>query len=417
MQWSPQQDNALNAVSEWLADPSRQVFRLFGFAGTGKTTLAKHLGNSHSGLVQYAAFTGKAALVLRHKGCADASTIHSLLYLPAPKSRLQLHELQAKLAATEGRVPDPKEVRELERAIDDERERLRQPAFSIKEDPLLTPRGRISLIVVDEVSMVDERLGRDLLSTGVKILVLGDPAQLPPVAGGGFFTNVAPDFLLTEVHRQALDSPVLKLATIIRKGEQLKCGTYGDSMVCERGGISPEDYAAADQVLVGYNATRRGANRRLREMAGYEGQLPMPGERLVCLRNDNDAYKRLLNGSLWSVIRSEDRMTDDTFDLVVESLDEAVSQHGLGRRVRTECHKYTFMGTEQPEWHDLLRSGEQGDYRINEFDFGYALTVHKAQGSQWDSVVVIDEWSRADRKKWLYTAITRAAERVVVVQQ
>src|ERR1041385_1883895 len=83
--FSPQQDAALKAVAEWLkAKPGRGqtplVFRLFGYAGTGKTTLARHIAEGVDGKVLCAAFTGKAALVMRSKGCEGASTIHSLIY-------------------------------------------------------------------------------------------------------------------------------------------------------------------------------------------------------------------------------------------------------------------------------------------------------------------------------------------------
>ena len=445
MNWSPQQADALDAVGRWLRDPSMQVFRLFGFAGTGKTTLARHLGDSHGGLVHYASFTGKAALVLRKKGCAEATTIHSFLYTPSPKSRERLRELEAEHATltpdarkSDGGIdfgkmlqpgtPEYDKWTVLDNEIAAERERLRQPAFAMRLDPLLTKRGRVELIVIDEVSMVDSRLGQDLLSTGAKVLVLGDPAQLPPVSGGGFFTNAEPDVLLTEVHRQALDSPVLALATRVREGERLEDGAYGESRVCPRAVLDPEDYANVEQLLVGFNATRRGANKRLRGMAGFSGVLPQPGERLVCLRNDHSPAKRLLNGSLWTVVEAADAPNRDEFPLMVESLDEALP-NGDGRRVEALCHKYTFMETPQPEFDSLRYCGCDRDgierpecamrcagSLVNEFDFGYALTVHKAQGSQWNSVAIIDEWNMADKKRWLYTAITRAAERVTVAR-
>lgn len=422
MKWSPQQDAALRAVGDWLADASApQVFRLFGYAGTGKTTLAKHLAEQHNGHVHFAAFTGKAALVLRRKGCGEATTIHSLLYLPSPKSKESLIALQQELAAA---APDDHDERtRLARAIAEEQERLRQPAFSVRPDPLLLPNGKhINLIVVDEVSMVDERVGRDLESTGARILVLGDPAQLPPVHGGGYFTEHAPDVLLTEVHRQALDSPVLALATRVREGARLTPGQYGDSRVCDRGDLSPDEYASTQQLLVGYNKTRTAANRRLRQMAGISGALPNAGEKLVCLRNDHAPNRRLLNGSLWEVVSAADNPGRDDFKLCVRSLDEETN-----REVDTLCHKYTFMGSAQPDWQDLRYCEcALNDYelpecargcrspRINEFDFGYALTVHKSQGSQWDDVIVINEWNGSDRTRWLYTAISRAAERITV---
>ena len=69
--------------------------------------------------------------------------------------------------------------------------------------------------------MVDEELGRDLLSFGKPVLVLGDPAQLPPVKGGGFFTEAEPDIMLTEVHRQAADNPIIRMSMVVREGGRL----------------------------------------------------------------------------------------------------------------------------------------------------------------------------------------------------
>ena len=140
MSWSPQQDAALKAVAEWLRRGDRPVFRLFGYAGTGKTTLAKHIAEDVDGEVAFGAYTGKAALVLRSKGCPDASTIHSMIY----RSR----------ESDEG-----------------------GPQFVLNRQ---SPAAKADLIIIDECSMVDEELGRDLLSFGQPVLVLGDPAQLPP---------------------------------------------------------------------------------------------------------------------------------------------------------------------------------------------------------------------------------------------
>ena len=256
MDWSAQQDKALSAVARWIGEPGGpQVFRLFGYAGTGKTTLARHVAENVDGEVQFAAFTGKAALVLREKGCGEARTIHSLIYRP--------------------------------KDLDSE-----EPSFVLNED---SPASRASLIVIDECSMVDEELGRDLLSFGKKVLVLGDPAQLPPVKGGGFFTEQAPDVMLTEVHRQAADNPIVRLSMLVRAGERLAPGDHGAMRVIPREKIDAEQVKAADQVLVGLNKTRRAYNRRLRELFGFKEILPEVGEKLVCLRNDK--AKGLLNGA------------------------------------------------------------------------------------------------------------------------
>src|SRR3954453_15882830 len=184
MQLSPQQDDALQAVSRWMKAGRPQVFRLFGYAGTGKTTLARQIAEAVDGDVLFAAFTGKAAQVMRNKGCANARTIHSLIYRPR------------------GEKPEA-ETGEM------------QPAFSLNRASAV---GKAKLIVVDECSMVDEALGRDLLSFGTPVLVLGDPGQLPPISGGGYFTNAEPDVVLTEVHRQARDNPIVQLAQTVREG-------------------------------------------------------------------------------------------------------------------------------------------------------------------------------------------------------
>src|SRR6185295_7452038 len=228
--FTPHQDAALKAVGAWLKDgPGERgtppLFRLFGYAGTGKTTLARHLAAHIDGEVKYAAFTGKAALVMRRKGCAGASTIHSLIY-------------RARESGEE------------------------TPTFELWHD---APASKAKLIVIDECSMVDAELGRDLMSFGVPLLVLGDPAQLPPIQGGGFFTEVEPDAMLTEVHRQAEDNPIIRLSMDIRAGLELEPGRYGESAIVMRNDLDPQRVVEADQVLVGRNATRRSYNMRMRQ--------------------------------------------------------------------------------------------------------------------------------------------------------
>ena len=203
--FTPHQDSALKAVADWLkAKPGRNgtppVFRLFGYAGTGKTTLARHIAEGVDGEVKFAAFTGKAALVMRNKGCDNASTIHSLIY-------------RARESGVE------------------------QPSFELWDD---APASKAKLIVIDECSMVDAELGRDLMSFECPLLVLGDPAQLPPIQGGGFFTDCEPDVMLTEVHRQAQDDPIIRMSMDVREGRELDIGRYGESQVVSRNELDPD---------------------------------------------------------------------------------------------------------------------------------------------------------------------------------
>ncbi|MBD8893780.1 ATP-dependent DNA helicase [Roseibium litorale] len=373
MAWSPEQEKALSETSRWLKRGDKQVFRLFGFAGTGKTTLARHLAEGIDGDVCFGAFTGKAAHVLRQKGCEDAGTIHSLIYRPR----------------------STKEEEEVDDDSDDN-----GPQFAIKRD---SAAATASLIVIDECSMVDEDLGKDLLSFGTPVLVLGDPAQLPPVKGGGYFTEAEPDVMLTEVHRQAQDNPIVRMSMTIREGGTLDYGTFGESQVISRRDIDKERILSADQVLVGTNKTRRLYNGRIRELKGFSTPMPAVGDKLVCLRNDKT--KGLLNGGLWSVKQLRPpRGNTLRFDVTPE--DEA-GKHTVKVRVLPAMFE---DGAEAIPY--AIRR------KADEFDYGYALTVHKAQGSQWDDVVLFDEsWAfREHRDRWLYTAVTRAAERITVVR-
>ncbi len=369
MPWSPQQDDALKAVDRWLKAGAPQVFRLFGYAGTGKTTLARHLAEHVDGDVLFAAFTGKAAQVLRARGCDGARTIHSLIYRPRGE------------------------------AADEETGEV-SPTFSLNRR---SAAADAALIVIDECSMVDEELGRDLLSFGAPVLVLGDPEQLPPVSGGGFFTEAEPDILLTEVHRQARENPIIALSMTIREGGSISEGRYGESRVIGRADIDSDTVMAADQVLVGRNRTRRLYNRRLRELKGFEGPLPAAGDKLVCLRNDTK--KGLLNGGLWTVSHAAAKRGRQ-LSLIVRPEEEGFSKGSTKVKVLAAA----FEGGPEPPW--TVRRN------YDEFDYGYALTVHKAQGSQWDDVVLFDESFafREARRRWLYTAITRAAERITVVR-
>ena len=362
--FTPHQDAALSAASNWLkgARGRSSIFRLFGYAGTGKTTLVKHIAEGVDGKVLFAAFTGKAACVMRSKGCYSASTIHSLIY----KARESGEET---------------------------------PSFELWND---APASKAKLIIIDECSMVDAELARDLMSFGVPLLVLGDPAQLPPIHGGGFFTDAKPDAMLTEVHRQAQDDPIVRLSMEIRAGNPLTQGQYGETQVVRRDALDPKRVLDADQVLVGRNVTRRAYNTRLRERRGFTDALPMTGDKLVCLRNNR--RKGLFNGGLW-MVKESPKARRQIIRMRLKP-DEDLGERLIKVSVRPEC----FTGTiEEFDWPRRKA--------YDEFDFGYVLTVHKAQGSQWDDVVLFDESAAFpdNRDRWLYTGVTRAAKRLTIV--
>lgn len=369
------------------------LFLTDGFVATHNTTLAKHLAEQSDGATLFCAYTGKAAYVLRQKGC-EAFTIHQLIYQAKDKSQAKLRELEAELADTD----DAEKIAKLEELIAIEHKKLNSPNFVLNPD---SPVKTANLVVVDECSMVNQQMAEDLLSFGTKVLVLGDPAQLPPVYGAGWFIKGDADFMLTEIHRQAKDNPIIGLATRIRNREDIE--PDGDMIVSPKS-ITPEIALSYDQILVGRNIKRKAINRRVRTLLGFGRDIPMEGDKLVCLRNDHEVG--LLNGSLWKVDSCFDA-GDDFLDLIVKD-----PEYDAGY-VAVQAHRHYFMSDSDkpiPYW---IRKEAQ------EFDYGYALTVHKSQGSAWDSVLIFDESSAfgKDRYKWLYTAVTRAAKKVTVVLQ
>src|SRR6478672_3148154 len=304
--FTPHQDAALTAAANWLkgARGRASIFRLFGYAGTGKTTLVKHIAEGVDGKVLFAAFTGKAACVMRSKGCHSASTIHSLIY-------------RARESGEE------------------------TPSFELWND---APASKAKLIIIDECSMVDAELARDLMSFGVPLLVLGDPAQLQPIKGGGFFTSTKPDAMLTEVHRQAQDDPIVRLSMMIRAGNSLQEGHYGESAVVCREAVDPARVIGADQILVGRNATRRAYNARLRERRGFADALPMAGDKLVCLRNNR--RKGLFNGGLW-VVSERPKARRQIIRMRLKP-DEDLADRTIKVSVRPECCTHLAFGLGSP---------------------------------------------------------------------
>lgn len=358
MELSTTQARALDSVVDWYTKRKQhqQVFSIFGYAGTGKTTLAKQIADACGCNVEFAAFTGKAAYVLSQKGCKPSSTIHQLIYRPITRPG--------------GKV---------EFVLDDE---------SLLYDA--------DLLILDEVSMVGEDLGTDLLSFGKPVLVLGDPAQLPPIHGAGFFDTKEPDIMLTEIHRQAEGNPIIRMATEVRHGKVLNPNDdWGDSSIISE--LSNEVALGADQIIVGKNVTRQRSNARMRQLLGFEGTIPLPEEKLICLKNNHKLG--LLNGSMWTVVSAKKSGAFYLMDLEGENKDRILRDISVHPDYFLTGTAPTIQGRRDP---------------ANHFDYGYAVTCHKAQGSQWDKLVIIDESHvfRQDRNRWLYTAITRAADRL-----
>ena len=257
-----------------------------------------------------------------------------------------------------------------------------------------------------------EDLGRDLLAFGKPILVLGDPGQLPPVKGAGFFTEAVPDVMLTEVHRQTRDSAILRLATMAREGQPIPFGAHDDHVwKMSRHDVGPSQMLQGGQVICGTNAMRRWLNTAMKRAAGFEADYPTGcGEKIICLKNRHDLG--LVNGMFLTLtdVRQE---PDDAFafSAMVETEDgDLIAGRQSFWRGEYADHVAFDPERERREW--------QARRGLIETSWGYAITCHKAQGSQFPTVVVVDDGfgrTAADRNRWLYTAITRAEWGLVIL--
>jgi exodeoxyribonuclease-5 len=373
---SQAQRAAIEQISKWYENVPTQPFRLFGFAGTGKTTTAKEipaaLGLSH---VVYGAYTGKAAHVLRTKG-APATTIHRAIYLPvADAMALAEDEAPAELAE----IPEAwRDAEVFTDAVNTPRARVAELEAQLGQlrwewNPA-SPWADADLIILDEVSMVDTKLAQDIQAYGVPVLVLGDPAQLPPVEGGGYYINAEPDVLLTEVHRQALDSPVLSLATRIRQSTNWDLGIDPDEMT-----PASRDHAMEhDQILCWSNRRRWALVEAIRRRLGRLPGDPVPGDRIMCLTNNRDLA--VFNGQQFQVLASTPGTLGPT--LTVQDID-----NGTERQVAV--YSDGFQGRELEDMAKRSGAGIRGGRMLA--TYANVITVHKAQGSEWPSVYVVNE--------------------------
>ncbi len=434
---SEAQARAIAEIKDWFKNRTdkQQVFRLFGYAGTGKTTVLKFAlaelglephksdrdGDDCVPGVVTATFTGKAALVLRRKG-TPARTIHSLIYsvIAATDEEVEAAAKKIEEAENEARKLKGFERTTAEAAIEAMRQALSQmkkPRFALNPQ---SDAAHARLIVLDEVSMVGEEMARDLMSFGKPILVLGDPGQLPPIKGEGAFTKDAPDIMLTEIHRQAEESAIIRLATMARLGEPIGFGRY-DSFVWKmrKMDVTPEQCLRGGQVICGMNATRLQLNNAMRRAAGFDdGWLPTGrGEKIICLKNQNDLG--LINGMF---VVLDDVVDEGSLYFSATVTDEDGNPIGRpggrdGKNERLRIYKGHF---EDHAAFDKCRHDRDWKEKrlLTEATFGWAITGHKAQGSQWENVIVWDDGlgrNEIDRRRWLYTVITRAERGLVIL--
>jgi len=335
----------------------RPYFVVHGLAGVGKSHLLAHVARRFPSASPCALF-GKAASVLSRRIGRDADTVHSLLY------RFQ------------GEYMD----------LDSGEKYL---SFAQKVDDGSWSRRRVLL---DEAGVVPTDIAEDLLATGCRIVATGDPGQLPPVRGTRFFT--VPDATLRTVHRQALESPIIRQAHTVRE-----TGIYradGEDFRVQRH-VGRDDILAADVILCWRNATRHALNALARAHRGKDGP-PVAGEWIVCLRNDR--HMGVLNGARYALLEDYDALRHTA--KIVNERGETVTLE--------ECRLETFDPPGDPN--------DPDDRDTHPIAFGDAMTVHKYIGSETDQGILVDEYDRHEwRREFLYTGITRFAKRVLVHSQ
>lgn len=378
------QKKVLDRLLVWQKSPQNGFITLGGYAGTGKTTLIgvyrKALHHNKPKLkVAFASFTGRAARVLKkslldQKALLDqdfVGTIHSLIYSPTIDKRGQIVGWEKR------------------------------------------PEIKFDLIIIDEASMVDEAIWQDLLFYQIPIIAVGDHGQLPPIRGHFNLMN-KPDLRLENIHRQAQDNPIIKVATIARRHGAIPALEFGpqvlkikktSSEAAERVADWLADYQPGTLILCGYNHTRIRLNTQIRKNLGFDFPSPQSGDRVICLRNNHE--KGIYNGMLGTIDFIEKKNKNWYFAEI--DMDEEKDLYGGLIFADQFNSRETLNFTDQ---RSRLAGGDL-------FDFGYALTVHKAQGTQAKKVVLFEERftksSDDDWRRWLYTAVTRAEEELYII--
>lgn len=414
VQLTKDQLTAQEMICEWFFNTDDRVFVLSGYAGTGKTFLiaqtVQKLGLEVGKEAVFVTPTGKAASVLIKNG-VPAGTVHSLIYM---------------------RDEDDVEV-------DENGEILKNGRLRFIKRPSIDESVR--LIVVDEASMIGDDVVHDLLSFGVKCLFCGDGAQLPPVGGECSLMSV-PVVTLKEIVRQEKDNPIIRLATMARSGEYIPFGSYGGNVrVMSRATLSRAErkrlFLEADQIICGRNKTRVELNSEIRFYHGISSdeKLPLDGEKLVCTLNDwekpldEEGKFHLVNGVIGTckcarehldMIGTMEFYPDFVDGKVVVPFDCGIFTGGEYAHYYGDKAVYFKDGSVAHENNFAMqrRLRVESEETICRFEFAYAITCHKAQGSEFPFVIVFDEsWAFGeDRHRWLYTAITRAKKKLLILR-
>ncbi len=384
---SQDQAKALGAIGAWYREKQAPFITLGGYAGTGKTTMIALLRQAlheydKDTKVAFCAYTGKASQVLRQKlreqktlrRGDNVSTIHSLIYNSSTNS--------------EGHT-----------------------SWDLKKELAY------NIIIVDEASMVDEYIWNDLLSFQIPVLAVGDHGQLPPI-NSSFNLMAEPQLKLEQIFRQEAESPIIQVAQLARTNGAIPIQDFGPGVTKlnkydSETGQAVEEMLGAWRgdlmVLCGYNHTRVSLNKHIRSLRDIEVEEPTVGDVVVCLRNMRSEH--LYNGLIGTIVSIEPAPDDET-------------DQWYWTEIYFDNENMTFSGytlREQFGAKETIKRPPKapGDSTGALFDFGYALTVHKAQGSQSPRVLLFEErfskMSDEDWNRWLYTAVTRAETELTII--
>lgn len=354
----------------------QKIITIIGPAGTGKTLIAGEIAKRlkiRKEFIAYCAYTGCAALMLKRKGL-NATTIHQLIYITKKKENGEFTTFLRK---------------ELE--------------FPYK------------VIVIDEGSFLNEKILKDLQSFGIPILLLGDPYQLGPIEGlmNDYIKN--PDVVLKTIFRQKEGSDIITFADNLRNNIN-NFTIFTDEVKCIRKNqVSTETLLCADQILCCTNAVRNGINKTLREHFGYNEKFPMVGEKIICLKNNWNNFPFTTGGQKnkdYELVNGMTGFIEEIKDISLEKnkyIMKAVFALEFDRKI-----KY-IVNIDLNPFFDLPPFRDNKEEFRDSFDFGYAITIHKSQGNQWDKVLVYSNNAFGEKSRLYYTASTRAAKCLVWV--
>lgn len=387
-----QQTEALRLAYEWYKSQRSQVFCLTGKAGTGKTTIVSALIdrlNLQHDEVLFMAYIGKAAMVLSLKG-NNAKTIHASIYDMGP---IPKRDEFGQPIMTKGRPVTRLGF-------------IKKPCIG----------KNVKLLVIDEASMVNKDIAEDIMSFGLPMIALGDLNQLPPVFGDPYLLH-KPDVILTQIMRQAEGNPIIRLADMALNGIDIPLGKYGDKcLVIPAEKVTDELMQRSSVILCAKNATRDDINKYYRkEIMGITNNFPIIGDKVICRKNNwgvtlPKSKLSLINGMI-GFIEGIDMSTYKKGKIKIDFRPDFIED---------EFFKDIQMDPEYPfmSYREKCNQPYNPFDTTNKFEFGYAITVHLSQGSQFPNVLMYDE-KMGDRefyRKLTYTGITRASEGLVIAR-